>query len=204
VTKCATPQANRSPPQSLVGNDIGCYAPNPAPRNDVGNGAPTKCVAGQRNRGQECSRGVGVKRTALRVTVFSCSAAKHPQSCWGPAQPEAHSAPKLLGRSVSPKTLDPSNIRTPHNPLRGKQKGTAMPELKTPAAPPVNSEVSPPAAAETVAPLHPLKAAKNEMGAAIDDLLLGYSRVRVARVRDALDLLRAAIPSRPPTTRRKS
>jgi hypothetical protein len=44
----------------------------------------------------------------------------------------------------------------------------------------------------------PLAAAKFEVNAAIDGLLSGpYSRVGVARLRDAIDLLRAAIPSRP-------
>jgi hypothetical protein len=64
-------------------------------------------------------------------------------------------------------------------------------------------------AAETVAPLEstssPLMAAKLEVNAAIDGLLSGpYSRVGVARLRDAIDLLRAAIPSRPPARGRRA
>jgi hypothetical protein len=63
-------------------------------------------------------------------------------------------------------------------------------------------------AAETVEPLTnvaPLAAAKFEVNAAIDGLLTGpYSRVGVARLRDAIDLLRAAIPSRPPARGRRA
>jgi hypothetical protein len=79
-----------------------------------------------------------------------------------------------------------------------------MPDTKTHAAPPdeavvVNNatNVSAPAT-ENVAPLagtvSPLAAAKMEVDAAIDGLMIGYSRVRVARLRDAIDQLRAAIP----------
>jgi hypothetical protein len=71
--------------------------PNTCAPTPSGADGPAKVVAALRRWGHPPRRGKVWSRTALPVSVFSCSAAKHPQSCWGPAYSAALSSPKLLG-----------------------------------------------------------------------------------------------------------
>jgi hypothetical protein len=158
--------------------------------------------------------GTGVNEKPLvagqrSASQFSPAQVENPLEAFGgQCNPQRVRRRNCCTASEHPNVLYPFKIRPRLKLLRGKQgKVTAMPATNTPATPNVASpEVLLPDGEKgkivrAAEPVEPLAAAKTEVDAAIDDLLLGYTRVRVARLRDAIDQLRVAIPSRPPASR---